>query len=90
MSASLRKGQMMTLQVKIAPNGRISLPADLRKRLGLMEGGRLFIQETPNGIILRTVAQSVAHAQAIARPYSDASPSSVDAFLADRRTDSGE
>jgi AbrB family looped-hinge helix DNA binding protein len=80
----------MSYQVKITPNGRMSLPAELRKRLGLSDGGALFIHETPDGLVLRTAAQSVARAQAIAHQYLDPSRSLVDDFLAFRRTDSGE
>jgi AbrB family looped-hinge helix DNA binding protein len=81
----------MTIQVAIAANGRMSLPADIRKRLGVSEGGALLIEELPDGIVLRTVEQSIAHAQALARRYTADKPeASVDAFLAGRRADTGE
>ena len=49
------------------------------------------VEETPDGVILRTVAQSIAHAQAIARKYAGGNPdASVDAFIANRKADSGE
>ncbi|MGA8445240.1 MAG: AbrB/MazE/SpoVT family DNA-binding domain-containing protein [Roseiarcus sp.] len=81
----------MTYHLNVAPNGRVVLPADVRKRLGLSEGGDLLMEETPDGLVLRTVAQAVAHAQAIALRYTANSPgASVDAFLAQRRADSGE
>ena len=80
----------MTIQISITPSGRLSLPADIRKRLGLAGGGSLLVEETPDGVILRTVAQSVAHARALARKYTaDRPDASVDAFLAHRREDSG-
>jgi hypothetical protein len=48
-------------------------------------------QETPDGLILRTVQQSVARAQALARRYTANKPdASVEAFLANRRLESGE
>ena len=80
----------VTLQVTITPNGRMSLPAGLRKRLGLEGGGAVLIEETADGVILRTVTQAVARAQAIAKKYTDHPDASVDAFLAQRRADSGE
>lgn len=81
----------MTIQVNITPNGRMSLPADLRRRLGLSGGGALLVEETPDGVILRTVAQSIAHARALARHYTEGKPeASVDSFLANRRSESGE
>ena len=80
----------MTIQVTITPSGRLSLPADIRRRLGLSGGGELVVEETPDGVILRTVAQSVAHAQALARAYvAGNSSATVDAFLAARRDESG-
>ena len=81
----------MTFQVNVTANGRMSLPADVRKRLGLTGGGALIVEETPDGVILRTVAQSVAHARALARKYTVYKPeASVDSFLANRRAESGE
>ena len=75
----------MTRQVNIAANGRMSLPADIRKRLGLSAGGSLLVQETSHGLVLRTLAQSIEHAQALAREYTADKPeASVDAFLARR------
>lgn len=69
----------------------MSLPVDIRKRLGLVDGGAVLIEETDDGVVLRTVSQAVARAQAIARKYTDGNPdASVDAFLASRRTESGE
>ena len=81
----------MSIQVNITPNGRMSLPADIRKRLGLTGGGAVYLDETEDGVVLRTAAQAVARAQALAKRYTDGSPeASVDAFLAQRREDSGE
>lgn len=79
----------MTLQVTITPNGRMSLPAAIRKRLGLEGGGAVLVEETADGVVLRTVEQAVARAQAIASKY-DRPGMSVDDFLARRRADSGE
>lgn len=81
----------MTVQVNITPNGRMSLPADIRKRLGLTGGGAVFVEETDDGVILRTPAQAVARAQAIAKCFTEGNPdASVDDFLAKRRAESGE
>lgn len=81
----------MTVQVNITANGRMSLPADIRKRLGLEGGGSLVVEETPDGVVLRTVAQIVARAQALTREFTDGRPeATVDAFLASRRAESGE
>lgn len=81
----------MTVQINITPNGRMSLPVDIRKRLGLTEGGAVFLEETADGVVIRTAAQAVARAQAIAKAFAAGRGDvSVDAFLAQRRKDSGE
>lgn len=80
----------MTVQVNITPNGRMSLPAGIRKRLGLTGGGAVLLEETADGVMLRTVEQAVSRAQAIAKKYANHPDASVDAFLAGRRADSGE
>ncbi|MBA3895937.1 MAG: AbrB/MazE/SpoVT family DNA-binding domain-containing protein [Sphingomonadaceae bacterium] len=79
----------MAIAVNITPNGRMSLPADIRKRLGLAKGGAVFLEETGDGVMLRTAAQAVKSAQAIAKKYANPE-TSADAFLARRRDDSGE
>lgn len=81
----------MTLQVTVTASGRMSLPADIRKRLGLAQGGAVYVDETDDGIVLRTAAQAVARAQALAKRFTGGNPeASVDAFLARRRDESGE
>lgn len=81
----------MTIHVQITASGRMCLPAALRKRLGLTGGGALLIEETDDGLVLRTPAQAVAHARALARHHTDGkAEAGVDAFLAARRGDSGE
>ena len=81
----------MTLQINITPNGRMSLPADVRKRLGLSGGGAVYLDETEDGVVLRTAGQAVARAQALAKQYTGGNPdASVDAFLTRRREESGE
>ena len=81
----------MTIQINITPNGRMSLPADVRKRLGLTDGGAIYLDETDDGITLRTASQAVTRAQALAKQYTGDNPNaSVDAFLSRRREDNGE
>ena len=81
----------MTVQVNITPNGRMSLPADIRKRLGLVGGGAVYLDETPDGVVLRTAAQAVARAQALAKHDTGENPAAaVAAFLEKRREESGE
>lgn len=80
----------MTVRVNITATGRLSLPADIRKRLGLAGGGAVYLDETADGVVLRTLPQIVAQAQALARQYRDAPGAGVDDFIAHRAAESGE
>lgn len=76
----------MTVQVNVTSTGRMSLPADIRKRLGLVGGGAVYVEETDDGIVLRTVTQAVARAQAISRALLDGKQAaSVAEFIDERR-----
>jgi bifunctional DNA-binding transcriptional regulator/antitoxin component of YhaV-PrlF toxin-antitoxin module len=79
----------MSYTINMSQSGRINLPAPLRKKLGLVSGGTLLVDETEYGLMLCTIPQSVAHAQALAQKYTDQA-ASVDSFLATRNADSGE
>jgi bifunctional DNA-binding transcriptional regulator/antitoxin component of YhaV-PrlF toxin-antitoxin module len=69
----------------------MSLPADIRKRLGLIEGGTVYLNETADAVVLRTAAQAVSRAQALARQFTGSNAdATVDASLARRREKSGE
>ena len=76
----------MSIQVSIDANGRMSLPADVRKRLGLDGGGTVLLEETDDCVVLRTVSQAVARAQALSRKWiAGKDGGSVDDFIAERR-----
>ena len=70
------------------PDGRVSLPADIRKRHGLADGGEVIVEDTGDAIVLRTVNQVVARAQNLSRRLLKGhTGTSVDDFLAERARD---
>ena len=77
----------MNVQAKITASGRISLPVDMRRRLGLEAGGNVILEESAEGVTIRSTMQAVKRAQAL---YADAIKGkpdiSVDTFLDDRRS----
>lgn len=74
------------MKAKVMPDGRVSLPAAVRKRHGLAHGGEVLVEDTGDAIMLRTVGQVVAQAKARTRQLlGDRPGTSVDDFLADRR-----
>jgi bifunctional DNA-binding transcriptional regulator/antitoxin component of YhaV-PrlF toxin-antitoxin module len=66
------------------PDGRVSLPAELRRKHGL-SGGEVIVEDTGDAIVLRTLDQIVARAQALSRKLvAGKAGASVDDFLSDR------
>lgn len=77
---------MKTFDVPIQENGRMVLPLDLRRRLGLDRGGRLVIEADETGIALTTARARRCRAQEIASKYLSAGGGSVvEEFLAEKR-----
>jgi AbrB family looped-hinge helix DNA binding protein len=78
----------LTMKTKVMPDGRISLPASLRKKHGLVGGGDVIVEDAGDAIILRTVDQVVARAQALSRAMTSGKDrASVEDFLADRASE---
>jgi len=73
------------MRAKVMPGGRVSLPAELRRKHGLSRGGEVIVEDTGDAIVLRTLDQMVARAQALSRKLvAGKAGASVDDFLADR------
>jgi len=70
----------------ISPTGRLSIPAEFRKVLGLERGGDVIVELDGREIHIRTVEEAVVHAQALTRRVLGArAQASVDEFIAERR-----
>jgi AbrB family looped-hinge helix DNA binding protein len=79
---------MNAIRGRVSESGRISLPSEFRKTLGLEHGGDVVLELTDRMICIRTVDEVVAHAQAITRRLlGDGPEAGVDAFLAERRAE---
>lgn len=77
---------MTAIRAVMMPDGRVSVPAELRRRYGLLKGGALVLEDTGDGIVMRTREQAVKRARALsARLLEGKSGASVDDFLAERR-----
>lgn len=73
------------MKARVTPGDRLSLPAELRKKHGLAEGGEVIIEDASDAIVLRTIDQVVARAQALSRKLVvGKAGASVEDFLADR------
>ena len=75
----------------VSPSGRLSLPAEFRKAVGLERGGNVVVELDGRDIRIRTTQEAVARAQAMSRRLLAGKPAlSVDDFLAHRREDWAE
>ena len=78
----------MGIEIKVAANGRMVLPADVRRRMGLENGGTLTLKEGELGLELINFRQRVKRAQELYKKYSKGKKmTSVDEFIAQRRAD---
>lgn len=76
----------MTYHAKVIAGGKIVIPADLRRELGIKDGDMVVIDRDPNGgMVVRTHAQVVREVQDIFRSFRDPHGSIVDDLLAGRR-----
>ena len=76
----------MPYRLKVMENGRMSLPVELRRRMGLANGGEVVVEDRGDRLVLRTVQQAVAKAQALSRKALAKSPNaSVEDFISERR-----
>jgi AbrB family looped-hinge helix DNA binding protein len=77
---------MNAIRARVSESGRISLPAEFRKAVGLDRGGDVVVELDGHEIRIRTLDEVVAQAQALThRLLHGKNDASVDAFLAERR-----
>jgi AbrB family transcriptional regulator, stage V sporulation protein T len=80
----------MTYHAKVIAGGKIVIPAELRRELGISDGDSLVIERAADGnLLIKTYAQVVREGQAKFRAMVG-DDYNVDAFLAERRADWGE
>jgi AbrB family looped-hinge helix DNA binding protein len=73
------------MKARVMPDGRVSLPAELRKKHGLAHGGEVIVEDAGDAIVLRTLDQVVARAQTLSRKLvAGKAGASVDDFFLDR------
>ena len=76
---------MQTEIARMSENGRIVLPAAIRKAMDLKGGDELTLSLDEDGLHIRTMRQKIARAQAIARERAVPGRSLVDELIAERR-----
>ena len=77
---------MIAVRGRVSGSGRLSIPAEFRKAVGLERGGDVVVQLYDREIRIRTVEEVIAQAQVLTGRLIGRKPeASVDAFLSERR-----
>lgn len=78
---------MGELTISVAENGRVVLPAALRRRLNVLRGGTIVIREEEGRLLLESVDDAIGRAQALIRKFAPDVTGVVDEFLSERRVE---
>ncbi|HET7881542.1 MAG TPA: MraZ N-terminal domain-containing protein [Acetobacteraceae bacterium] len=73
--------------MRVAPNGRLIIPAKYRQALGLRDGGMVVLSLKDREIRIRPIAAVLDEVQAMVAPFVKASGDTVDRFIADRHAE---
>lgn len=65
--------------------GRVVLPAELRKELGIKDGDDVIFGRTEHGIEIKTLDEAIRQAQALCAKYIQPGLSVVDELIRERR-----
>lgn len=77
----------MNFQVTLVEGGKIVLPAALRRKHGYTIGQRLLVDDTADGLRIRSLDDVVARAQELVARIAPADRIFSDELIADRRRD---
>lgn len=78
---------MTRYEIALQENGRIVLPIDLRRALGVEQGGRLIVQTDGDRIGIATAERSRARAKDRMQPLFSRRGSVVDELIAERHAE---
>jgi AbrB family looped-hinge helix DNA binding protein len=78
---------MNTVSTKIADGGRVVIPAEYRRALGLEIGDEVILRVEDGELRIMTRAEGVKRAQQNVRKYVKGKRSLVDELIADRRVE---
>ncbi|MEC4591174.1 MULTISPECIES: AbrB/MazE/SpoVT family DNA-binding domain-containing protein [Nitrospirillum] len=71
----------------MAANGRLVVPLEVRRAVGLEAGGKLLARVEDGRIVLETVEAAVARVQKLARRYGSPDRSLADELITERRAE---
>lgn len=77
--------ESLSIRTKVSEGGRIVIPADFRKALGLDVGDEVVVRLERDAINITTVAAAIHHAQEKVRQYVPEDHSLTEDLIAERR-----
>ncbi|MBI4312199.1 MAG: AbrB/MazE/SpoVT family DNA-binding domain-containing protein [Chloroflexi bacterium] len=80
-----RGGNMESLKTKVGEGGRVVIPAEYRKKLGIRPGDDVVVVLEGDELRLFTIQQAVRRIQELVRQYVPEGVSLTDELLEDRR-----
>ena len=78
---------MATFQVRVSEGGKIAIPAALRRKHGFEAGETLVIEDSGGVVIIRSLQEAVAAAQAIMARFAPVERVLSDELIAERRAE---
>jgi len=78
---------MNTYSGKLVSGGRLQLPSDVRRQLGLSDGDQVVMRVIDGELHIRPRRDVLKHIQTMLQPYAPIDGSVVDELIADRRTE---
>jgi AbrB family looped-hinge helix DNA binding protein len=79
---------MKSTAVKVSASGRMNLPSDVRKALGLKGPGHVILAMDDGTLTVRSMAQALEHVRTLARPYAPKDRLASEDLIAERRQES--
>jgi hypothetical protein len=79
---------MKSVAVKLSASGRMSLPPEVGKALGLKGPGHVVLAMDDGTLTVRSMAQALEHVRALARPYAPKDRLASEDLIAERRQES--
>ena len=75
----------MTARARVSQSGRLSIPADMRRELGIEKGGAVSLELVEGGLHIRTAQQVRSRIRKMADELGWTGKASVDDFLSWKR-----
>jgi AbrB family looped-hinge helix DNA binding protein len=78
---------MSPIAVQVSQGGRIVIPAEIRRKMGVNVGDQVLLcwSDDSHELHIATRTQRLQHARDLAKPYASTTDSVVDALIRERR-----